>query len=256
MRARGVGYWLTFGLVALFATAPDAARAQQATDAGAAPAEAVPVASEEKKADPPPEEKKPEEKPAEKAEEKKTEEKKAEEKKAEPPPPPPPEEKKPAPPPPASKIKAVPQAKKPGGPWASFITENGQSSWTEPSGWILDEARSVPGLRMSWREPEGRGTFRIVAYARTTKIEDLVRAMSFGGKPKAMKAWMCAENQHGPDKIGVAARPTEEGDFLIVILQASPETWKKLGGLKGLRNAADGTSGFRSTLRRQPMPGD
>jgi len=140
--------------------------------------------------------------------------------------------------------------------WETFSSEDGKYSWTEPAGWVLDEAGSKPGVRMVWNEPEGKGgVYTIAAYPKTSgKLEDLVKRASLGARPRAQKAWMCAENSAGEQKIAVAARPSGD-DYIMVVLTAGPDTFKKLGGLPGVRKAADGSQGFKS-VRAEEMPGD
>lgn len=140
--------------------------------------------------------------------------------------------------------------------WTSFSSADGTLAWTEPTGWVLDD-KSVEGVRMVWHEPgDAGGLFTVSAYAKTAaKLEDLVRAAAYGAKPKAHKAWMCAQGDHGGRKVVVAARPLPSGDSLVVVLEASPATFKKLGGMNGVRKAADSVFGFAPT-KDEGMPGD
>jgi hypothetical protein len=139
------------------------------------------------------------------------------------------------------------KAKKPATPWSTYSSSDGQYAWAEPSGWTLDTTSSIAGQTMVWNEPNNAGgQFRIVAYAKTgASLADLVRATSYGGKPRAAKAWLCAQGQHGDQKVAVAARVLENGDYLLLVLSASPATFKWLGGMPGVRSAANAVFGFK-----------
>ncbi len=142
-------------------------------------------------------------------------------------------------------------------PWSTFAAEGGSYAWAEPTGWIADEAASTGGLRMVWNEPgNAGGSFTIAVYAKTgTSLEALVKAASFGGKARAQKAWMCAEGEHGETKVAVVARTLESGDFLLLVLSAKPLTFKKLGGLPGVRRAGTAVMGFK-VRSEESMPGE
>ncbi len=139
--------------------------------------------------------------------------------------------------------------KRPKTPWSTYSASDGKYAWAEPSGWVLDEAHSVGGVSMMWNEPNnGGGTFRIAAYAKTgASLVDLVKAASYGGKPRPSKAWMCAQGEHGDLKVAVAARVLDSGDYLLLVLSAPPATFKWLGGLPGVRIAANAVVGFKPT---------
>ena len=173
-------------------------------------------------------------------------------------PPGPPPADKPAAPAPAADAKPAPDApaappaktekpKKPKTPWSTYSASDGKYAWAEPSGWILDEAHSIGGLNMTWNEPDGgTGTFRIATYPKTgASLADLVKAASYGGTPRASKAWMCAQGEQGDLKIAVAARVLESGDFLLLVLSAPEASFKWLGGLPGVRLAANAVVGFK-----------
>jgi hypothetical protein len=142
-------------------------------------------------------------------------------------------------------------------PWSTYSAENGAYAWAEPSSWIPDEAQSRGGVRMVWNEPGNTGgTFTIAAYAKTgASLVDLVKAASYGGKPRADKAWMCAHGEHGTLKVAVAARVLDSGDFLLLVLAASPPSFKRLGGLPGLRLAANAAYGFKPAAADR-LPGE
>jgi hypothetical protein len=154
---------------------------------------------------------------------------------------------KPAPDAPAAPPAKTEKPKKPKTPWSTYSASDGKYAWAEPSGWILDEAHSIGGLNMTWNEPDGgTGTFRIATYPKTgASLADLVKAASYGGTPRASKAWMCAQGEQGDLKIAVAARVLESGDFLLLVLSAPEASFKWLGGLPGVRLAANAVVGFK-----------
>ena len=134
-------------------------------------------------------------------------------------------------------------------PWSTYASEDGKFAWAEPSGWVADDSASRPGIRMIWSEGAGKkGSFMIAAYSKTgASLTDLVKAASFGATPRPNKEWMCAQGEHGDQKVAVAARVLDSGDYLLLVLSAEAGEFKRLGGLPRLRAAADAVVGFKPT---------
>jgi hypothetical protein len=150
------------------------------------------------------------------------------------------------PPPPSVPVKAA-KVKRPKTPWSTYSASDGKYAWAEPSGWTLDESHSVGGQSMTWTEPGGTGTFRVVAYPKTgASLTDLVKAASFGGKPHASKAWLCAQGEQGDLRIAVAATTLSSGDSLLLVLSAPSTSFRWLGGLSGVLRAANAAVGFHA----------